>query len=77
MAPPKRKMTGRVTPKGTRPGQASTPSTVTTQAGAVGASTRYTPPSRADLDESPRWLPILMAVLITLGLMCIILRYLV
>lgn len=78
MAPPKRKTTGRVTPKGTRPGEAPhSGASAHTAAGGVEASTRYTPPvSRHDI-ESPRWVPILMMVLIGLGALTIILRYLV
>ena len=78
MAPPKRKTTGRVTPKGTRPGEAPhSGASAHSAAGAVQASTRYTPPVRAEEIESPRWVPILMAVLIGLGALTIVLRYLV
>ena len=77
MAPPKRKTTGRVTPKGTRPGESSPAARPSTQAGSVAASTRYTPPVAREEIESPRWVPILMAVLIGLGALVIILRYLV
>jgi hypothetical protein len=41
------------------------------------ASSRYTPPTPAEMNESPRWVPILMAVLIGLGAVTILLRYLV
>lgn len=43
----------------------------------VSASSRYTPPVPHELEESPRWLPILMAVLLGLGAVTIMLRYLV
>lgn len=78
MAPPKQKTTGRVTPKGTRPGQ------VTAMAkeaphheSSVSKSSRYTPPNPKEYYESPRWVPILMGVFIAIGVVCIILRYLV
>ncbi len=83
MAPPKRKTTGRVTPKGTRPGD--TPRLASHghehehggTATGVGASSRYTPPvSRASI-ESPRWVPILMFTLLALGALVIILRYII
>jgi hypothetical protein len=82
VAPPKRKTTGRTTPKGTRPGEAPRPGTGSTAQSAssssgVAASTRYTPPTGHDLDESPPWVPILMAVLLGLGALTILLRYLV
>jgi len=76
VAPPKRKTTGRVTPKGTKPGDAPRP-TVSTSASGVGASSRYTPPVPKEMKESPRWLPILMFILIGLGGIIILLRYLV
>jgi hypothetical protein len=66
-----------VTPKGTRPGESSPAARPSTSAGSVAASTRYTPPVTREEKESPRWVPILMAVLIGLGALVIILRYLV
>jgi hypothetical protein len=67
-----------VTPKGTRPGEAPrSAASGATRAGEVAASTRYTPPTSRDELESPRWVPILMAVLIGIGALVIILRYLV
>ena len=79
MAPPKRKTTGgRTTPKGTKPGQ------VTAMAkeahhheSSVGASSRYTPPAAKELYESPKWVPILMLVLIVLGVLAILSRYII
>jgi Cell division protein CrgA len=73
-----------VTPKGTRPGEATRLASHghAQQHGfdgstGVEASSRYTPPaSRATL-ESPRWVPILMFVLLGLGALTILLRYVV
>jgi hypothetical protein len=74
VAPPKRTTSGRVTPKGTTPGGAKpTPTTDHHPA----ASGRYTPPTPAAVHHSPSWVPILMAVLIGLGFVVIMLRYLV
>jgi hypothetical protein len=76
VAPPKRKTSGRVTPKGTRPGQASV---VRESHGAAGvtSSSRYTPPNPRDMTESPRWVPVLMMALIGIAVLLILLRYLV
>lgn len=88
VAPPKRKAGGRVTPKGTRPGQASLPSAGRPVVGgaakhhddgphgAVTPSSRYTPPVPTYMKESPRWVPILMFALWGLGALVIILYYL-
>ena len=73
-----------MTPKGTRPGDAGR---LASHGHAqehgydggktVSASSRYTPPvSRATI-ESPRWVPILMIVLLVLGAITIMLRYIV
>jgi ABC-type siderophore export system fused ATPase/permease subunit len=63
-----------VTPKGTTPnGAAPAPSTDHHPA----ASSRYTPPIAPEVQHSPSWVPILMAVLIGLGFLVIMLRYLV
>ena len=67
-----------MTPKGTKPGEAprsaaSAPSAAT----GVAASTRYTPPITREERESPRWVPILMAVLLGAGGLTIVLRYLI
>jgi hypothetical protein len=79
--PPKRKATGsRVTPKGTRPGDSQR---LAAHGGSpsddrrVGASTRYTPPTPRSEIESPKWVPILMAVLIGIGVIIIFMRYVV
>jgi hypothetical protein len=79
MAPPKRKTaSGRVTPKGTRPGHASPSSGVVTEGHApVGSSSRYTPPIPQSARESPRWVPVLMLALIVAAVIVIMLRYLV
>lgn len=78
VAPPKRKTTGRVTPKGTKPGQ------VTAMAkeaphheSSISKSSRYTPPTPKEFYESPRWVPILMFSLLGLGAISILTRYLV
>jgi hypothetical protein len=76
--PPKRKSTGsRVTPKGTRPGDSQRLAAhgAAPGEGRVGASTRYTPPTPRSEIESPKWVPILMAVLIAIGVIIIFLRY--
>lgn len=73
MAPPKRKTGGRVTPKGTKPGEhhlihhrdTSHPE----------ASSRYTPPVPNYMKESPRWVPILMFALLGIGVLVILLYY--
>lgn len=82
VAPPKRTTTGRTTPKGTKPGQA--PLDVGRMAkeaphhdSSISSSSRYTPPTPKEFYESPRWVPILMAVLIGIGAVCIVLRYLI
>jgi Cell division protein CrgA len=80
MAPPKRKAGGRVTPKGTRPGQL--PTAPAPAAGddtphrAAVASSRYTPPTPKIYRESPKWVPILMFGLLGVGVIVIILNYL-
>ena len=78
MAPPKRKTTGRVTPKGTKPGQ------ITAMAkeahhheSAVAASSRYTPPAAKELYDSPKWVPIMMFAFIVIGVLCILARYVI
>ena len=79
MAPPKRKTGGRTTPTGTKPGDRVAPKAAarTAGAGAVGASSRYTPPTPASAKESPPWVPVLMLALFALGALSIMLRYLV
>ena len=81
MAPPKRKTGGRVTAAGTKPGDrtAATPAKAARNAaaGAVGPSSRYTPPVPQRLKESPPWVPVLMLSFFVLGGVSIMLRYLV
>ena len=80
VAPPKRKTGGRVTPAGTKPGdKLATPAKAARNAaaGAVGPSSRYTPPVPHRLKESPPWVPVLMLALFVLGGIAIMLRYLV
>lgn len=79
MPPPKRKTTGRVTPKGTRPGQATTAATAHGHDAhePVHSSSRYTPPVPQSVKESPRWVPIVMLVLIGAAVVVILLRYLI
>ena len=43
----------------------------------VAASSRYTPPITKEMRESPRWLPVLMTILLAAGAITILLRYLV
>ncbi|MCX6541372.1 MAG: cell division protein CrgA [Actinobacteria bacterium] len=80
MAPPKRKTGGRTTPKGTKPGQtpaAGAPSSASgSSSGGVAASSRYTPPIPHSVRESARWVPILMIILLILGTLTILARYL-
>jgi hypothetical protein len=79
VAPPKRKTTGRVTPKGTKPGEQSNRAVASDERAGhdVEASSRYTPKRASYEDESPRWVPILMFVLLGLGALTIFLRYVV
>lgn len=85
VAPPKRKAGGRVTPKGTRPGDSRLPTAGDRPIGsgsgdgprhAAAASTRYTPPVPQYVKESPRWVPILMFALWIVGALIIICYYL-
>ena len=78
MAPPKRKTTGRVTAKGTKPGQAGAMAReVAHHESSVSQSSRYTPPTPKEYYESPKWIPILMFTFIGLGVISIITRYVV
>jgi len=81
MAPPKRKAGGRVTPKGTKPGDlptaAAPPATSNRQPHpAQAASSRYTPPTPRSVKQSPPWVPIVMFGLLLVGAIGIILNYL-
>lgn len=80
VAPPKRRTTGRVTPKGTKPGQITATHMAKEEKhheSSVAQSSRYTPPTPKEFYESPKWVPILMMVFIALGVVAIILRYVV
>jgi len=77
VAPPKRKTTGRVTPKGTRPGEAPPHQSTASSSATVSASSRYTPPTPKDFYESPRWVPILMITLLAIGVLAILSRYVI
>jgi hypothetical protein len=88
VAPPKRKTgSGRVTPKGTKPGTAlpsagsprvrSTPIDADDRhAPQVAASSRYTPKVHTWEKESPRWWPVLMLGLFAVGAILILFKYL-
>jgi hypothetical protein len=84
MAPPKRKAGGRVTPKGTKPGQAgplptasAPPITDDRRAHRANtASSRYTPPIPRSVKQSPPWVPFLMFGLLIIGALMIVLNYL-
>jgi hypothetical protein len=60
---------GRVTPKGTKPGPGPHPQRPE-------ASGRYTPPIPREQKVSPTWVPVLMFTLLGLGLLVIMLNYL-
>jgi len=64
---PTRRTGGRVTPKG---GPTKASGTHTPE-----ASTRYTPPVPKSAKTSPRWLPVVILVLIALGVLVIFLHY--
>jgi hypothetical protein len=67
-----------VTPKGTKPGQATAMAKeVHHHESAVGQSSRYTPPASKELYDSPKWVPILMFAFIGIGVLCILSRYVV
>ena len=84
MAPPKRKAGGRVTPKGTKPGELPSapapPVTGSTRSGgprrAQAPSSRYTPPTPRSVKQSPPWVPVLMFGLLIVGAIMIVLNYL-
>jgi Cell division protein CrgA len=76
VAPPKRKTGGRVTPKGSRPGDRPVVNPDESTSG-VHASSRYTPPVPKSMRESPPWVPVLMIALLVLGAVIIMARNLV
>jgi len=72
MAPPKRKSGGgRVTAKGTRPGDRPTEDHVVT------ASSRYTPKQQRRQLIPPNWIPVIMLILLIGGGLMIMARYLI
>jgi Cell division protein CrgA len=84
MAPPKRKTGGRITPKGTRPGDlptaaaptaGGTSDTADTAHRTPTASKRYTPPAVNVKQPSPTWVPVLMFALWIIGALVIMLNY--
>ncbi|MEM1333889.1 MAG: hypothetical protein AAGG08_10555 [Actinomycetota bacterium] len=87
MAPPKRKSGGgRVTPKGTQPGnsrvtaRASAPDDTSSSRSSqrdVEASSRYTPKSQRAGRIPPNWIPIIMVALLVGGGLAIMARYLI
>ena len=80
MAPPKRKTGGgRVTPKGTRPGErpASSRSGRTDEDHDVAANSRYTPKKQRRQLVPPNWIPVIMLVLLIGGGLLIMARYLI
>lgn len=66
--------TGRTTPKGATTG--STASRATKSGDRAESSTRYTPPTAADLKAPSRlWVPVLMFSMLGIGALLIILNY--
>ncbi len=75
VAPPKRKSGGgRVTPKGTRPGEGQRIANPEENERGVHTSSRYTPPVTSEMREPKPWIPVLMLVLLGLGMVVIIVR---
>lgn len=66
-----------MTPKGTRPGQVATSPEPYSSSSSVSASSRYTPPTPKEFYESPRWVPIVMLVLLAIGVLAILSRYVI
>ncbi len=67
-----------MTPKGTKPGQITAMAKEAAHHDStIAKSSRYTPPTPKEYYESPKWVPILMAVFIGLGVVAILSRYLV
>lgn len=78
MAPPKRKTGGgRVTPKGTQPGNSRVSAPKSDDAPAVEASSRYTPKTSRRQLIPPNWIPIIMVALLVGGGLMIMARYLI
>ena len=64
-----------MTPKGTRPGEHSTLASAARTNSGIAESSRYTAPTARDLEESPRWVPVLMVIFLVLGALTIFGRY--
>lgn len=78
MAPPKRKTGGgRVTPKGTQPGNSRVTAPKTEEHTQVAASSRYTPKATRRQLIPPNWIPIIMVALLVGGGLMIMARYLI
>jgi len=79
MAPSKRKTGGgRVTEKGTRPGDRPAPRSNSAQPDQeVGASSRYTPKAKRQQLIPPNWIPVIMLILLIGGGLLIMARYLI
>jgi len=78
---------GRVTPKGTQPaakgrapgraaGRSAGSADTEASASRARAGGRYTPPAPRSQKVSPRWVPIVMASLLVIGMLMIVLNYL-
>ena len=77
MAPPKRKTGGgRVTAKGTRPGDRPAGARTVDDHG-VAASSRYTPKAQRRQLIPPSWIPVIMLVFLIGGGLLIMARYLI
>ena len=83
MATSKRRVGGRTTPKGTKPGRVHETHRLDTSdthslhgQNLAEASSRYTPPTLREQKVSPKWVPILMFALLGLGSLVILLYYL-
>jgi len=77
VAPPKRKTGGgRITPKGTRPGEQRIANPEENVAG-VHSSSRYTPPVTSQMKLPNPWVPHLMIALFLTGMIIIMLKNLV
>lgn len=74
VAPPKRKTGGgRVTPKGTRPGEQKFANPTENEHG-VHTSSRYTPPVTSEMKAPKPWIPVLMVALFVAGMVLIMVR---
>lgn len=83
MASQKRRVGGRTTPKGTRPGRVHETHRLDTSdthsmhgQNLADASSRYTPPTLREQRVSPKWVPVLMFSLLGVGAIVILLYYL-